>query len=65
MTRSSPSKVYSDAMQRSAKKYSKDKERKAKDEVKQQRRIKKYSKITLLKLAKPTADTTVEFHPIK
>ena len=44
MTRSSPCKVYSDAMQRSAKKYSKDKERKAKDEVKQQRRIKKYSK---------------------
>ena len=44
MTRSSPSKVYSDAMQRSAKKNSKEKEGKAKDEVKQQRRIKKYSK---------------------
>ena len=44
MTGSSPSKVFSDVMQRSAKKSSKEKERKAKDEVKRQRRMRKYSK---------------------
>ena len=44
MTNSSPSKVFSDVTQRSAKKFSKEKERKAKDEVKKQRRMRKYSK---------------------
>ena len=44
MTGLLPSKVFSDAAKQSAKKYSKEKERKANDEVKRQRRLRKYSK---------------------
>ena len=44
MTSSSPSKVFSNAVKQSAKKSSSEKKRKAKDEVKQQRRMKKYSR---------------------
>ena len=43
MTNTSPSKVFSDAANRSAKKAKYEKTRKAKDEVKRQRRMRKYS----------------------
>jgi hypothetical protein len=43
MTTSSPSKVFTDVAKRSAKKSSKDKKRKSGDEVKKQRRVRKYS----------------------
>ena len=43
MTSTTPNKVFSDTAQRSAKKASSEKERKAKEEVREQRRIRKYS----------------------
>ncbi len=67
MTSSSPSKIFTDVMQRSAKKSSNEKERKAKDDVKRQRRMKKYTqrKMILPRLDRHTADTMVEFHLMK
>ncbi len=41
MTHSSPAKIFKDASQRSTKKASSEKERKAKDSIKQQRRMRK------------------------